>query len=182
MDRPGGRRLIAAAAALAAAAVVGFAPLVPSVAVRDARTGRLAAALPAGKGDRVRLAYVHSANKGAVLDEFRVGGDGGLVLERSVFASFGAGMSDGLEPGVSMRTTPEGVELTGLNRRVGTLRLAVGRVAGHRLLSGGAEIELVRRASPGSSVAIAYERIPPAAAVRERVRNGTDARRREERN
>ena len=164
----------AAAAMFVAAAVFFAAPLVPSVSVRESRTGRLAAALPVGVGGAVGLAYIHSANKGAVLDEFLVEADGSLVLFRSVFKSFGAGMSDGLEPGVTMATTDEGVELSGLNRKIGKLRLAVGTVANHRLRGAGREIALAERVAAGSSVTIAYQRIPPFAAFRERIRNGRE--------
>jgi len=145
--------------------------------VRESRTGRLVASLPGRKGGSFALAYIHSANKGAVLDEFRVAADGGLVMERSVFQSFGAGMSDGLDEGVSMRMTEEGVELSGLARRIGELGMAVGTVAGHRLIAGGAEIALAERIAAGSFVTIAYKRIPLAAAIRERIRNGREKRR-----
>jgi hypothetical protein len=171
---PAPAALGSAAAAIAAAAAFFFAPLAPSVSVREARTGRLAAALPVREGGLVRLAYVHSANKGAVEDEFRVDPDGTLVLVRSVFQSFGAGMSDGLEPGEAMRIAAGGVELSGLNRKIGKMRLAVGTVANHRLRGAGREIALADRVDAGSPVIIAYERIPPFAAIRERIRNGRE--------
>jgi hypothetical protein len=172
---PSARR-IAAAIGIAAAVFFLCVPVAPSLTVRQTRSGRIAAALPVRKGDAVRLAYIHSANKGPVLDEFLVDGDGALVMTRSVFQSFGAGMSDGLEPGVSMRTTAAGIELTGLQRKIGKLRLAVGTVADHRLRAAGKEIELARRVRAGSLVTIAYERITLFASIREGIRNGKEKR------
>jgi hypothetical protein len=173
---PSGAGAKAAAAIAAAAALFFAAPLAPSVIVREIRTGRLAAALPVRKGDVLQLAYIHSANKGAVVDEFVVDADGSLLLTRSVFQAFGAGMSDGLEPGVTMRTTSEGVELSGLNRKIGAMRLAVGTVANHRLRGAGREIALADRVVPGTAVTIEFQRIPLFAAVRERIRNGNEQR------
>jgi len=170
--RPPAALNAAAAVFIAVAAFSLFAPVVPSVAVRTARGGRLVAAVPLGKGSVFSVAYVHSANKGAVRDDFLIGRDGGLVMIRSVFQSFGAGMSDGDEPGVTMRLTPEGVELDGLDRKIGIIRMAVGTVANHRLLAGGVEIPLADRAGAGTFVEIAYQRIPLAAVIRERIRNG----------
>ncbi|MFA6508048.1 MAG: DUF1850 domain-containing protein [Treponemataceae bacterium] len=168
------RFVIPAAILFAAGVFFMVIPFVPSITVRVARSGRLAASLPVQKGDIVGLAYIHSANKGAVLDEFQVSGDGSLVLVRSVFQSFGAGMSDGLEPGVSMHLTKKGVELTGLNRKIGTLRMAVGTIANHRLRAAGREIELARRVGVRTFVKIAYQRISLYQAVRERIRNGKE--------
>lgn len=151
-------------------------PIVPSITVRNDRTGRIGASLPVKTGGLVALAYIHSANKGAVLDEFTVAEDGGLLLVRSVFQSFGAGMSDGLDPGLSMRLTKDGVELSGLNRKIGIVRMAVGTVANHRLRAGGREIALAERVGAGVYVRIAYERITLFEAVRERIRHGRESR------
>jgi hypothetical protein len=169
-------RLLAAALCVAAVLFFALVPLVPAVAARDVRTGRLGAALPVGVGGGFMLTYIHSVNKGAVFDEFLVGEDGSLTMKRSVFQSFGAGMSDGLEPGVVMRTTKDGVELSGMNRKIGTLRLAVGTVADHRLRGAGKAISLAERFGPGTPVSIAYQRIALFEWIRERIRNGREQR------
>lgn len=165
------KRIAAAAAGIAAAVVFVAAPIVPSVTVREERSGRLAAVLPARIGETLRLSFVHSVNKGGVLEEFRIDPDGALVLFRSVHQSFGAGMSDGLDPGVTLRLTEDGVELTGLERRIGALNLGVGTVAGHRLAIGSRDLALASAVPPGSLVTIAFERVPPLAALLKRMGN-----------
>lgn len=164
-----------AAAASAAAALVflaaGFAglPLVPAVTVRETRSGRLAAVFPARRGDGVTIVYRHSVNKGESSDHLRILPDGAFLLERSVFESFGAGMSDGFEPGVTMRMTDAGVEITGLQRRFDVVNLAVGTVANHRLTVGGSTAALAAVVAPGTLVRIAYERVAPLDAIRKRI-------------
>lgn len=162
-----------AAATIVAAVALGIAafavPVVPTLTVRSAHEGRLLDALPCSVGGTVVLDYVHSANRGAVRDRFVVDKDGALVLTDSLFESFGAGMSDGYEPGVVMRLTADGVELSGLRRNIGALRLAVGTVANHRLSVGSYSVPLADRIPPQTSILIAYERIPLVAAIRERI-------------
>ncbi len=109
-------------------------------------------------------------NKGKVVDRLRIGDDGALTLESSLFDSFGAGMSDGLEPSERMRVTSAGVEL-GLDRRIGSLGLAVGTVADHRLRVRGTELVLSEIAKPGSFVEIEYGRIACFRAFLERMRH-----------
>lgn len=161
-----------AAAAIAAAALVFLAaafaglPLVASVTVRETRSGRLAAVFPARRGDAVTIVYRHSVNKGESSDYLRILPDGSFLLERSVFESFGAGMSDGFEPGVVMRMTDAGVEITGLQRRFDVVNLAVGTVANHRLDVGGRIAALSAFVVPGTLVKIAYERVAPLDAIR----------------
>jgi hypothetical protein len=164
-------RLFPIAAGVLIAAALMSAPFMGALVVREGRTGSLLAAIPAGKGELVELAYTHSVNKGAVVDRLRIGADGALTLESSLFQSFGAGMSDGIEPPARMRLTSEGIELTALNRRIGTLGLAVGTVADHRLRARGRELVLADIAKPGSFVDIEYDRIAPARAFLERMRH-----------
>lgn len=166
------RRAIAAiAAAIAALAAAAGLPAISAVTVRAAAGRVLLAALPCGRDQSVVLDYIHSANRGAVRDTFAVDDDGALVLTGSLFESFGAGMSDGYEPGVVMNLTSRGVELSGLRRKIGVLRLAVGTVAGHRFSVGPYSVALADLAAPQTSILIAYERIPLFAAIRGRIRH-----------
>ena len=165
----------AISAAISAAALVAVAalsaPLQGALVVRTARSGRILAAVSARKGDIACLGYTHSVNKGQVVDRLRIGRDGALTLESSLFESFGAGMSDGLEPSVRMSVTPSGIELDGLDRRIGSLGLAVGTVADHRLRVRGTELILAEIAEPGSFVKIEYGRIASFRAILERMRH-----------
>jgi hypothetical protein len=162
-------RAIVAAALLAAAFL--SAPFEGALVVRDARSHRILAAFPARRGDLFELGYTHSVNKGAVVDRLRIGEDGALTVESSVFESFGAGMSDGLEPSVTMRVTAAGIELEGLNHHIGSLGLAVGTVANHWLRVGGTKVALAEVAEPGSFVNIDFGRIAPGRAILERMRH-----------
>ena len=57
-----------------------------------------------------------------------------LVLEKTVFASYGAGMPEAEEtPGSGFSVTDSGYELAGLDRRTDELCLAVGLTARHSI-------------------------------------------------
>lgn len=155
----------AAIALFGAVAALFFLPLRPVLVLSQTRTGRTLAELPFRKGDRFELAYVHSVNRGAVVDYFIIDQTGAVVLTHSVFQSFGAGMEEGLPGAAPVSLEKEGLVLRGLDRRLGILTLAVGSVADHRLRwererehPGGSELPLLELAEPLTFVSIAYER------------------------
>ncbi|HCM28022.1 MAG: hypothetical protein A2Z99_05500 [Treponema sp. GWB1_62_6] len=151
----------AAALALGAGAAVRlWAPLEGALWVRSARggieRGEILAAFGAERGSGFELVYRHSVNKGLVTDSYIIGGDGALTLTETTFESFGAGMSDGLDGDGALSIGPAGVTIKGMNRRVGTLLLAVGTIAEHRLRVSGKEIGLADIAGAGNSVRIGF--------------------------
>lgn len=79
------------------------------------------------------ISYTHSVNKGRVHDFYACEGNA-LVLEKTVFASYGAGMPEaGETPGSGFSVTDSGYELAGLGRRTDELCLAVGLTARHSI-------------------------------------------------
>jgi hypothetical protein len=79
------------------------------------------------------ISYTHSVNKGRVHDFYACEGNA-LVLEKTVFASYGAGMPEAEEtPGSGFSVTDSGYELVGLDRRTDELCLAVGLTARHSI-------------------------------------------------
>ncbi len=155
----------AAIALFGAVAALFFLPLRPALVVRQTRTGGVLATLPLRAGDRFELAYVHSVNRGAVVDRFVIDRTGAVVLTDTVFQSFGAGMEEGLSGPEPVSLQEEGLVLRGLNRRLGVLTVAVGSVADHRLRwglgsehPGESELPLAELAEPLTFVSIACER------------------------
>ena len=79
------------------------------------------------------ISYTHSVNKGRVRDFYACGGNS-LLLEKTDFVSYGAGMPEaGETPGAGFSVTESGYELAGLDRRMDELLLAVGLTARHSI-------------------------------------------------
>ncbi|GAB1484466.1 hypothetical protein MASR2M78_32840 [Treponema sp.] len=152
--------------------VLFFLPIKEALVIQYLRSGSFITYLDAERGDYLYLAYQHSVNKGEVLDQFLIDQEGKLVLTHSSFESFGAGMSDGLDTGLSLELGEGGLSLEGLHVSLGTLCVAVGSVANHRLRYGPHELALSSVAESLRFVTISYKRIPLIRVLRERIVHG----------
>lgn len=114
---------------------------------------------PVQTGDLIVLRYTHSVARTNVDERLRVQGNR-LVIESSVFESFGAGLPS--EPTGEERLHASGGKLVleGINRPIRQLDVRIGRViAGHRLLIKDDVIELDRFAAPGSALRLEVRRM-----------------------
>lgn len=100
------------------------------------------------------LDYTHSSDKTPVHDVFRVDPDGGMVLVEEAFSWYGAGLEFDSEYS-GAKAIYEGRETRILlNRKIPTLLLRVGRVAGHRITCGEVVVPLQRLAKGGELLEI----------------------------
>ncbi len=84
-------------------------------------------------GEGFSISYTHSVNKGRIHDFYACRGKA-LVLERTVFVSYGAGIPEAEEtPGAVFTLTDSGYEISGLERRLDKLLMAVGLYARHSI-------------------------------------------------
>lgn len=80
------------------------------------------------------ISYTHSVNKGRVHDYYRPSPDNKLILDRTIFVSYGAGIPEPEETkGAVFTVLPNGYEISGLNRTVPQLVMAVGLIAEHSI-------------------------------------------------
>ena len=80
------------------------------------------------------ISYTHSVNKGRVHDYYRRSPDNKLILDRTIFVSYGAGIPEPEETkGAVFTVLPNGYEISGLNRTVPELVMAVGLIAEHSI-------------------------------------------------
>lgn len=104
------------------------------------------------------ISYTHSVNKGRVHDYYSCGKDGTLTVNRTVFVSYGAGIPEPEETaGASFKSTPDGYEISGLNRTIPFLVMAVGVVAEHSITIGSREVLLKTLFAPQTSLVIKVE-------------------------
>ncbi len=80
------------------------------------------------------ISYTHSVNKGRVHDYYKRTLDNRLILERTVFVSYGAGIPEpGETSGAVFTVLPYGYEISSLNRVLPELVMAVGLIAEHSI-------------------------------------------------
>ncbi|MEW6262044.1 MAG: DUF1850 domain-containing protein [Thermodesulfobacteriota bacterium] len=92
-------------------------------------------------GDSFTLDYVHSSDHTPVQDRFRIGEDGGIVLEEERYLWSGAGL-DSHPPDGTLDYTGRWTRVR-LHRAFPRFLLRVGEVAGHRLTVNGKTLPLL---------------------------------------
>jgi hypothetical protein len=125
-----------------------FYPLVPVLTVTDAKTNVPVLYVKVHDGQEFSIAFTHSVNKRPVRDYIRVAGDQ-LVVVRSEYDAFGAGMPETSQGEMTVRLTPEGkLVLDNINRTLPEFAVFVGTVANHILYVADRQIPLTDLAPP----------------------------------
>ena len=155
----------AAALALAAAAAAGLLVSVPGLAVRDTEQKKVAF-LPLGRDATFDISYRHSVALCPVLESFRAGRGGEMLLVRTVSAGLGAGLPFGDEGG-TVRIEDGRIVLEGLRRSYSRIPLLPLPLTAHRLRAGGRTVDLAALAAGRGVVVLTIERRPAALATAE---------------
>jgi hypothetical protein len=140
-------------AGAAAVAVFLLWPMVPVLEIMDLRSGGTVFCARARTGEEVVLSFVHSVNRRPVYDTLRIESDH-LVIVRSRFDSFGAGMPDVSTQDGTLSIAEDGWLEWVVNRPVPEVTVRVGRVADHTLQVRGRDIRLSDLAEPGSALTL----------------------------
>jgi len=140
-------------------AVVIFLPLFKGVTITDYKTGRLLYYHAADTGDMFSVNYIHSVNKSPVEDFFFIGDQDELVLEKTVFKSFGAGVPASPEDGGDLKVYKDRIEVIGIKRRIDNFLLFIGVTAEHRFKMDKDEFMLRHISHPQRNLMIRVERI-----------------------
>lgn len=147
------RRLLLVATALAAAALFSACAAGTVLEIVREPEGERVFCRRVQPGEEVVIAYVHSVNRRPVYDTLRIE-EGGLVIVKSRFDAFGAGMPDGSTDEGTLEVLAGGMLEWRLDRPVGEVTLRVGRLADHRLLFREEAVPLDRLAPPGSALTL----------------------------
>jgi hypothetical protein len=99
------------------------------------------------------LSFVHSVNRRPVYDTLRVEADH-LVIVRSRFDTFGAGMPEASTQDGTLSVTEDGWLEWTVNRPAPEVTVRVGRVAEHTVHYKGRDIRLSDLAEPGSALTL----------------------------
>lgn len=138
---------------VAGAGLAGFLawPLLAVVEVSDRSTGRIAFCERVQPGEEFVISFVHSVNRRPVYDTLRVERDR-LVIVKSRFDAFGAGMPEATTSEGTLAVAPDGWLEWTVHRPVPEVTVRVGRVADHTLHLKGREIHLADWAEPGTAL------------------------------
>lgn len=127
-----------------------FYPWFPVLTLTDARTNVPVLYVKVREGKEFSLAFIHSVNKRPVRDFIGVSGDR-LVVLRSEYDAFGAGMPETSQGGMTVRLAPEGkLVLDNINRQLPEFTVFVGTIADHSLRVDGRDIALADLVPPGT--------------------------------
>jgi len=124
-----------------------FYPLYPVLRVANVKKAELLFCARMAENEEFVLSFIHSVNKRPVFDTLRIEGNQ-LLIVKSRFDSFGAGMPEGSQMG------QDGWLEWVVNRPVPEVTLFVGWVANHSLRLKGREIPLTELAEPGTLLSL----------------------------
>lgn len=128
-------------------------PIIPALEIVDGRSGRTAFCARAQSGEEFVLWFIHSVNRRPVYDTLRVEADH-LVIVKSRFDSFGAGMPEASTPDGTLAIAKDGWLEWTVNRSVPEITVRVGWVAHHTLDIRGREVRLADLAEPGAPLTL----------------------------
>ena len=144
--------LLSLAAGTARAAAVG-----PRLVVRDFDHGSVILALGVNSGDRFIIRYIHSVDKKPIFEQFRLDQKRGLVLEKTWFRMFGAGL--GHWPGHGQLTQKDGwITIDKMNYTLGSFILRIGSPGvDHTIIYQGKKVNL-SSLTPGRRAVVEFAR------------------------
>ena len=109
-----------------------FYPLYPALQITNVKKGEVLFCVRMAEGEEFILSFIHSVNKRPVYDTIRVEKDH-LLIVKSRFDSFGAGMPEASIDGMQLRFDKDGWLEWIVNRPVSEVTLFVGWVANRSL-------------------------------------------------
>ena len=119
----------------------------PRLVVSDYATGKIIAEMPVKTNDRFVIRYIHSVDHTPIFEQFRLDPEKGLVLEKTWFTMFGAGL--GHWPGHGKLTQDRNwITISDMERPLGSFILRIGAPSvGHTIIYHDREINLSRQAA-----------------------------------
>lgn len=126
-------------------------PFIPVLEIVDGRVGRVAFCARVKTGDEFVVSFIHSVNRRPVYETLRVEADH-LVVVKSRFDAFGAGMPESSTSEGTLAVAPDGWLEWTVNRPVPDVTIRVGRVADHTLHFKDREIRLSDLSEAGSAL------------------------------
>ncbi|MEA1921391.1 MAG: DUF1850 domain-containing protein [Pseudomonadota bacterium] len=128
----------------------------PQLVVSHFSTAKVIASLKVESGDKFTIRYIHSVDKTPIFEEFRLDREKGLVLEKTWFTMFGAGL--GHWPGHGkLSQDSEWITIDNIEQPLDSFILRIGSPSvGHTIIYHDQEINLSRLA-PGARAWVEFK-------------------------
>ncbi|MDP3283150.1 MAG: DUF1850 domain-containing protein [Desulfobacterales bacterium] len=128
-----------------------FLPFITALEISDFKTRQRLMLVGMKSGEEFTISFIHSVNRRPVYDTLRVENDH-LVIVRSRYDSFGAGMPESSTGEGTLKVAKDGwIEWT-VNRSVPDVTVRVGWIAEHTLHVKDRKIRLAELAEPGKAI------------------------------
>jgi len=136
-----------------------FVPVARKFIITNYSTNHLLYLSNVNIGDRFSIIYTHSVNKSPVEDQFIIDDEYNIMLSKSIFKSFGAGIPSTSDSGMKFEFFKDRIEVSYNNRKIDKLILSIGTIADHRFIMNGKDIRLSELSDPQSSVYFSIDKI-----------------------
>lgn len=134
-----------------------FIPLFPRLVLNSVKNNKVNFIFNINKKEFL-ISYTHSVNKGRIRDYYIINTNNDIVLDKTRFVSYGAGMSDP-QNDENIIITDDYIEINNIKKQIKDLYLFVGIVADHRIELDGKEIKLNTLFDPQVNIKIQYKRV-----------------------
>nr|WP_128824108.1 DUF1850 domain-containing protein [Brachyspira hampsonii] len=134
-----------------------FVPLFPRLVLNSVKNNKVNFIFNINKKEFL-ISYTHSVNKGRIRDYYIINDNNDIVLEKTRFVSYGAGISDP-QGDENIIITDDYIEINNINKVIKDLYLFIGIVADHRIEFDGKEIKLDTLFKPQINIKIQYKKV-----------------------
>lgn len=140
--------------------VVLLLPTVRKFVIVEEKTGKILYYSDVKPGDTFTVTYTHSVNNSPVHDIFVIREDYSIMLKKTVFSSFGAGVPYEVEKGQNICFYKDTIEIDNINQPIKEYLLFVGTVADHIFTMHQASIPLKQLTRQQQTVRFEVHRVP----------------------
>lgn len=134
-----------------------FIPLFPRLILNSVKNNKVNMILNIKKKDFI-ISYNHSVNKSKVRDYYMIDKDNNIILEKTRFVSYGAGIPEP-EEDENFVIIDDYMEINNMNRIIEHLYLFTGVTANHTIMTDERIIELDNFFEPQTNIRIEYKKI-----------------------
>ncbi|MEI0516338.1 DUF1850 domain-containing protein [Brachyspira murdochii] len=134
-----------------------FIPLFPRLVLNSVKNNKINMILKIDNKQFV-ISYTHSVNKGRVGDFYFIDKNGNIVLDKTRFVSYGAGIAEP-EKNENIVITDDYIEINNINRIIKNFYLFIGVVANHTIIIDDKIIELDKFFEPQTNIKIEYKKL-----------------------
>ena len=123
------------------------------LAVYDTQTNKTYRTFEVSEGTEFSVEFIHSVNKSPVIDVYCIR-DGNIVVDRTIYSAFGAGVQTEIEEGQTLEYDEDGnMVVSGFNIIFPEVKYIVGTVSDHILRIEGEYISLTELCGKNAHIA-----------------------------